>query len=58
MHIWLWALVIEDGFKIPTKRGSYGCGIYFASDSTKSARYARTTALEVPIGKDYRADFA
>ena len=38
---------VEDG----------GCGIYFASDSTKSARYART-ALEVPIGKDYRADFA
>jgi len=29
--------IIKDGFKLPTRAGMYGKGIYFATDSSKSA---------------------
>lgn len=35
------AEILAHGFKLPIKPGVYGKGIYFASDSTKSARYMR-----------------
>lgn len=49
--------IIQEGFKLPSNPGMFGCGIYFATDSSKSgqARYTRGSnkllLCEVALGK-------
>jgi len=55
--------IVQSGFKLPTTRGQmFGCGIYFASDSSKSAqeRYTKGSNMllvcEVLLGKTKTVD--
>jgi len=35
--------ILNDGFRMPDKPGMYGKGIYFATDSSKSAQYTKSS---------------
>lgn len=56
------ANIIKDGFRLPTQPGMYGKGIYFASDSSKSAQAIYTKGsdmlllCDVLIGKTMTVD--
>lgn len=56
------AQILEKGFVIPEKAGVYGRGIYFATDSTKSAIYTHKKKLgillvcEVALGQIWTLD--
>ena len=47
--------IIKDGFRMPAHPGMYGRGIYFATDSTKSAQYSgnsnKLLLCKVHLGK-------
>lgn len=47
--------IIEEGFQLPKVEGMYGLGIYFATDSSKSAQYVgekcKLLLCEVALGK-------
>ena len=56
------ASIIQDGFRLPANPGMYGKGIYFASDSSKSAQRIYTKGsdmlllCDVLIGKTMTVD--
>ncbi len=56
--------IIKDGFRLPTKGGMYGTGVYFATDSSKSAQELYTKGsnmlllCDVLLGKSRTVDKA
>ena len=54
--------IIQDGFKLPSKPGLFGSGIYFASDESKSAQFGlhrgsyMLLSCSVRIGKSLRLE--
>ena len=47
--------IITDGFQLPKTPGMFGCGIYFATDSSKSQQYSKDSNMllvcDVLLGK-------
>ena len=56
--------ITKNGFRLPTKPGMYGAGIYFATDSSKSAQRIYTKGsnklllCDVILGRSYEARVA
>ena len=54
--------IIKDGFKLPSKAGLYGKGVYFASDSSKSAQEIYTKGsnmlllCKIALGRTYTVE--